>query len=399
MAAMLKKALAVVASVLLSGSLFAADPALRPDHPETYVVRHGDTLWDISARFLRSPWLWPEIWQANPQIDNPHLIYPGDVISLVYIDGRPHLVVEPSGESKLGPEVRRESLDEAVKPVPLADIRQFLERPRLLTKEEIDQAPYIVGLESDRIIGATGELAYVRNLGDAQVGDRFMVARPSLEYTDVPENLVWNREDRKTRTHPWHKGSGELFGGERHWAFIDWVYEKSGESLGYEVIVIGTASVSKLGDPATLYAIYNDIEIRKGDLLVPYQELEFDLEYVPHAPPSVPDNMRVVAFTGPLNAVGPREVIVLNRGQRDGVGNGQVYSIYQPGERIVDDIMYPKSSFKKLFNPRDSKVTLPAEYIGHVMIFRTFDKLSYGLVMDAVKPTHLLDELRMPVER
>ena len=399
MAAMLKKALAVVASVLLSGSLLAADPALRPDHPETYVVKRGDTLWDISARFLKSPWLWPEIWQANPQIENPHLIYPGDLISLVYIDGRPHLVVEPSGESKLSPQVRRESLDEAVRPIPLADLRQFLERPRVLSKDEVDNAPYIVGLEESRILGAAGELAYVRNVGDARVGDRFMVARPMLHYTDVPARHVFDRKERRVRSHDWRKGRGEVFGGERHWAFVDWIYDKMGESLGYEVLVIGTASVSKLGDPTTVYLTYDDIEIKQGDLLVPYQEVEFDLEYLPHPPESVPENMRVIAFTGPLNAVGPREVVVLNRGARDGVENGEVYAIYQPGEKIQDEVMYDKSTWRAFFSPRKSKVTLPEEYIGHVMIFRTFDSLSYGLVMDAVKPTHLHDQLRMPVER
>ena len=109
--------------------------------------------------------------------------------------------------------------------------------------------------------------------------------------------------------------------------------------------------------------------------------------------------MRVIAFTGPLNAVGPREVVVLNRGARDGVENGEVYAIYQPGEKIQDEVMYDKSTWRAFFSPRKSKVTLPEEYIGHVMIFRTFDSLSYGLVMDAVKPTHLHDQLRMPVER
>ncbi len=397
MAAMLKKALAVVASVLLSGSLFAADPALRPDHPETYVVKRGDTLWDISSRFLKSPWLWPEIWQANPQIENPHLIYPGDLISLVYIDGRPHLVV--SSESKLSPQVRRESLEEAVKPIPLADIRQFLERPRVLSKDEVDSAPYVVGLEESRILGAPGELAYVRGLEGSQVGDRYMIARPTLEYTDVPARHIFDRKERRVRTDDWRKGRGEPFGGERHWAFVDWIYDQMGDKLGYEVLIIGTASVSKLGDPATTYLTYGDVEVKQGDLLVPFEEVEFDLEYVPHPPESVPENMRVIAFTGALNAVGPREVVVLNRGAQDGVANGEVYSIYKPGETIRDEVMYEKSTWRGFFSPRKSKVTLPEEYAGHVMIFRTFDRISYGLVMDAVKPTHLGDMLRMPVEQ
>lgn len=398
MGVMLKKLLALFAGTwLMAGFVVAAE--LRPDHPDTYTVRRGDTLWDISARFLKSPWLWPEIWQANPQIQNPHLIYPGDVISLVYIDGKPHLVVDgPSGEDRLSPQVRRESLDEAVPPVPLSDIRAFLDRPRILSEDEATTAPYVVGLEENRLIGSRGELGYVRDLGDARVGDRFLVARPTLTYTDMPNDGRRDATIGGTKVTEWQRDSSLPLRPASHWAFVDWFYERGAEVLGVEVLVVGTATVSQLGDPSIVYLTYNDVEIKRGDLLLPFQDTEFDLNYMPRPAQQVPDNMSVVAFTGPLEAVGPRQVVVLNRGDRDGVENGQVYAIYQPGETVRDTVAHPKNSFKSFWRTKSAQVTLPEEYVGHVMIFRTFDAVSYGLVMDAVKPTNLGAVLRTPVQ-
>ena len=156
MAAMLKKALSIVAALLFTASVSAAGPEVRTDHPDSYVVVKGDTLWDISGKFLKNPWYWPEIWQANPQIENPHLIFPGDVISLVYIDGEPRLLVNgsPPDEPDVGPKMREESQDGAIPPLPLSDIRSFLTRPRVLSEEELESAPYIAAIEENRVIGS-----------------------------------------------------------------------------------------------------------------------------------------------------------------------------------------------------------------------------------------------------
>lgn len=401
MGVMLKKVLALFAGTwLLAG--FATAAELRPDHPDTYTVRRGDTLWDISARFLKSPWLWPEIWQANPQIQNPHLIYPGDVISLVYIDGKPHLVVDgPSGDDKLVPQVRRESLEDAIPPVPLSDIRAFLDRPRILTEDEAATAPYVVGLEENRMRGNLGELGYVRDLPTgAEVGQRYLIARPTLTYFDLPnDDARRGASINGTKAKEWQRDQTLSQRPDVHWALVDWFYERKAEVLGVEVLVIGTATVSLLGDPSTVYLTYNDIEVKKGDLLLPYEEAEFDLSYMPTPASSVPDGMAVIAFTGPLSAVGPREVVVLNRGAREGVANGQVYAIYQLGENVRDSVSHPQGTFRGFFARRKTThVTLPEEYVGHVMIFRTFDAVSYGLVMDAVKPSKIGAELRTPVD-
>lgn len=396
MAAMLKKALSLIAAMLFAAAVPAASPELRPDHPDTYVVKKGDTLWDISGKFLKSPWYWPEIWQANPQIENPHLIYPGDVISLIYIDGKPQLVVNGEQTSSepapdIGPRMREETTSDAVPPLPLAAVREFLSRPRMLSEEEYQSAPYIVGLEENRVIGSDRQLAYVRRLdGEVKSGDRFVIARPTLKYVDVPEGWLWQKDKRRIKAEPWSTSD------QWHWSFREWIASRGGEVLGYELLEIGNATISVTGDPATTYVTYTDIEIKKGDLLLPVEPSPYELNFYPRAPKAVPDNTRVIAFTNEYNRGGPYDVVVVSKGAQDGLESGEVYSIYQPGEVIHDQVAYPDGTFKALFNPKDKMVALPEEFVGHVMIFRTFDRVSYGLIMNAVRPANLGAVLHEP---
>src|SRR5678816_4484726 len=136
----------IVVVALLTVATYAAAAEMRGDHPDTYVVQRGDTLWDIAGRFLKRPWLWPEIWQANPQVRNPHLIYPGDVLSLAYLD---RMAVQP------GPRT-----GEPINAIPLADVEPFLKNLRVV--DRFDQMPYVVGLEGDRLRGSEGQVAYVK---------------------------------------------------------------------------------------------------------------------------------------------------------------------------------------------------------------------------------------------
>jgi hypothetical protein len=388
---MLKKLLSVVAAAMLALPAFAVE--LRADHPESYTVKRGDTLWDISAKFLKTPWNWPEIWHANPQVQNPHLIYPGDVLSLIYIDGKPFLV------SDSGPKVRREPLDEAVRAIPLSAIRQFLDRPRLLTESEWKTAPYIVGMEENRLLGMNTQLAYIRQM-DAPVGTKYAIARPTVVYRDVPKTYPWDKNNRERRADTWKNESSKTIGGGMQWLWRDWLYEKNTTVLGYELLEVGTAEVVSNGDPATAYVRYVDEEIRRGDILLPILDRPFDFEFIPHAPKSVPENMRVLAFTDAFYAAGTSQVVVLSRGKEQGVENGQSYSIYTPGETIRDEVKFGREAndLRTVFRPSKAMVTLPEEFVGHVMVFRTFDNISYGLLMDGIKPVHLGDSLRMPVE-
>ncbi len=334
---------AVLAAALVALAAHAAqEVALNPDHPDRYVVKRGDTLWDIAARFLRDPWLWPEIWHVNPQIENPHLIYPGDVISLVYVDGKPRLVLERGRRTvKLSPQVRELPLDEAIPTIPLDAIRPFLSRPRVLGEGEYEAAPYVVASADEHLIAASGMRVYARGvLGDA--GARYAVLRRGQVYRD-PD---------------------------------------TGEVLGLEAIHVADAQVQRPGDPAVLVLQRSTRETLVGDRLFPVGEDRYTDNFLPRAPQQQVQGRIIAVFDG-VSRIGQYQVVVLNRGARDGMEPGHVLAVYRAGETIRDPV-------------RREKVTLPDERAGIVMVFRTFDRVSYALVMSATRAIRVLDRVRNP---
>jgi hypothetical protein len=374
---MIRKSIGLLAGMLVTVAVYAAGAQLRADHPDTYTVRKGDTLWAISARFLSKPWLWPEIWQANPQVQNPHLIYPGDVLNLSFING-PRVGLQPR--------VRTEG--EAIPAIPLSELRTFLKEMRVLDSNEVSALPYVVGFEEADLRGTVGRNVYVRHL-DAQPGQRFVIVRPTQVFRifdgdkgrDNGADLVGHPLDSDVSMvrSPWN----EDFRNDGHYG--------RGKEIGTEVSVIGTAEVLRTGDPSTLLLLDSTMEIRKGDRIMPVDDKPYDPYYYPHAPKSLPANARVIAFTDAYDAVGPHQVVALSIGAQDGVDNGQTYSIYQPGETIADDVA--SNSWNR---GTGKSVTLPQEFVGHVMVFRTFDRVSYGLIMDGLRPVHRHDKLELP---
>ncbi|HEY8682080.1 MAG TPA: LysM peptidoglycan-binding domain-containing protein [Rhodanobacter sp.] len=371
---MIRKIFVLLAGMLVTVAVYAAGAQLRANHPDSYVVRRGDTLWDISAKFLSKPWLWPEIWQANPQVRNPHLIYPGDVLNLSFINGT-RLRLERS--------VHRES--EAVSAIPLSELKMFLKDMRVMDSNAVSSAPYVVGLEEARLRGAVGQNIYVRGL-QGQPGQRWAVVRPSHVFRGFDQNtsnadLVSHELDSNAAmvNAPWDEDSRN----DGHYG--------RGDDLGVEVSVIGTAETLRMGDPSTLLLLDSTQEIRSGDRIMPIDDAPYDPYFYPHAPKSVPNNARVIAFADAMDAVGSRQVVALSIGARDGVENGQTYSIAEPGETVNDDVA--SNSWRR---GTGKKVTLPDEYVGHVMVFRTFNRVSYGLIMDSLRPVHQGNRLRMP---
>ncbi|RDI98978.1 LysM domain-containing protein [Dyella solisilvae] len=374
---MIRKSIGLLAGMLVTVAVYAAGAQLRADHPDTYTVKKGDTLWAISARFLSKPWLWPEIWQANPQVQNPHLIFPGDVLNLSFING-PHVGLQP----------RVHSEEAAVPAIPLDAVRTFLKEMRVLNTRDVEHLPYVVGFEEADLRGTVGKNVYVRNL-HADPGQRFAIVRPTHTFRnfnggkgrDNGADLLARPLDSDVsmvRT-PWLEESrfDDHFG--------------RGEDIGTEVSVIGTAEVLRTGDPTTLLLLDSTMEIRKGDRIVAIDEKPYDPYFYPHAPKSLPGNARVIAFADAYDAVGPHQVVALNIGSQDGVENGQTYSIYQPGEEIPDDVA--SNSWNR---GTGQTVTLPQEFVGHVMVFRTFDRVAYGLIMDGIRPVHKHDKLELP---
>ncbi len=384
---MLKKLLAVSAGLLLTLTVYAATVEWADQHPDRYIVRKGDTLWDISARFLKKPWLWPEIWQDNPQVRNPHLIYPGD--ELVLSGGHVR-----HGAGSIEPHARITSLEDAVKPIPLSALKQFLKHTRILNEDEYENAPHVVGIEENQLRGSAGQLAFVRGLV-AEPGTKLALLRATGRYYDMPPVDEGRPREVYRQTRDWFDGRPGLLW---HHGPNEFTLSGNVRFLGYEVLEYGTVEVTRVGDPSSALIVYSDFEVRPGDFVLPIDESPYDDEYVPHAPPAVPENMRVIAFTetDAMNAVGPRQVVALSRGAEDGIENGQTFSIYHEGEEVLDRTDYTEGSAKKFFHPRDARVTLPPEFVGHVMIFRTFERVSYGLVMDAVKPIHIGDFLWDP---
>jgi hypothetical protein len=360
-------------------AVHAAQSVLRDDHPDQYVVQRGDTLWDIAARFLRAPWLWPEIWQANPQVANPHLIYPGDVLNLSYLGGRPQLTRE-------GPRVR-ESDEEAIPALPLSEIEPFLKRMRVLDDDAWKGLPYVVGLEESRLRTTESSYVYVRGLV-AEPGERVAIVRPTLVYRDIREyNPRRGEREDFARGQPWD-AADSIHAGEKT--------RRPEQLLGYEVMEVAHAQVIRGDDPMTLLVDDADMEVAAGDLILPVDSTPFDLYFYPRAPGTIPSGIEVMAVTGAYGAVGKYQVVAINRGASEGIENGQVYSVFKPGERIRDSVRYPNANPIRDLHRDDAHVTLPNEFAGHVMVFRVFNRVSYGLVMEGQRPIQPRDRLDAP---
>src|SRR5688572_7781816 len=378
MATMFKQFRTVVAVALLTVATYATAVEMRGDHPDTYVVERGDTLWDIAGRFLKRPWLWPEIWQANPQIQNPHLIYPGDTISLAYLN---RVVAGPRDEAP-------------ITGVPLSDIEDFLKDLRVV--DGFEHLPYVVGLEEDRLRSADGQLAYIKGLPNAQAGERYAVVRPSVRFTRVDRvNCcdIFYKDDLDFR-------GAAILDSANYWTSVGLAGE-SEEELGFELVQLTTGTISRgeVGgiEASTLVLQDEGREVRVGDRLIPVEAQPYDLQFFPHPPKQQLDygRARIIGVADTLRTGGPRDVVALSVGSREGVDNGTVFSIWRVGSEVADRVEYGLNRSPDLFSQAQT-VRLPDEFAGHVMVFRTFDKVSYGLVMESIKPSKIGYELKHP---
>ena len=378
------------AAIMLTGVVLAQDVAVRSDHPDEYVVVKGDTLWDISGRFLDKPWQWPAIWQANPQIENPHLIYPGDVVSLVYIDGVPQLRLSRSGTVKLSPSIRVVDRD-AINAIPFESIAPFIKDLRVLSPSEFEGLPYIVANNEERMNATYSDQTYARGL-DAEVGEEYVVARlmniydlvgdppeirrvlPKEHWKQVPN--VWDRHQYKYNTvSPWNR--------------------RPRDPIGYEMFEVSRVRVAKAGEISVMDIIRDRTEVRPGDFILPVSDMGYLSTFFPSAMDNIPSDLRVLATSGQRSGVGLYQIVSLNAGTNQGVEAGNVFSAFRLGQITKDRIGFRYGSFSEEAAPR-----LPETYDGLVMVFRTFEDISYGMVMGGGKRVVVeYDMLRHPDER
>jgi LysM repeat protein len=317
--------------------------ALAPNAPEVYTIKRGDTLWGVSSIFLTTPWRWPELWGMNKtQIRNPHLIYPGQTLVLVKgADGRARLMVAdgaqglpgaPGDQVRLSPRVREVDVREAaIASIPNNVIEPFLSQPMVVAANELAQYPRIVATQEGRVNIGRGESAYVRGITDDRV-ENYHVLRAARPLFD-PDDSV--------RKNP----------------------------LAYEAFYLGTASVAKRGEVATLRIRDSKQEIGVGDRLIPVERQQL-ASYVPRRPERSIDG-RIVSVYGGVTQAGTQNIVTLNRGSRDGVEAGHVFALLAAGPTVRDRTSAKRNEFVKL----------PDERIGEIFVFRVFDRISYALVM------------------
>ena len=357
--------------LLFSINTWAADIQIKPNHPNQYTVVKHDTLWGISGKFLQHPWQWPQLWSQNAQIKNPNLIYPGDTIYFSMVNGKPQLSLTRNPQQaqlattcilkeedfkngrkdfaltkdgKLKPCIRESDIEKPIKLIPYHQIAKYLSSPKIVGENELNKTPYVVDIANEHVVAGAGNKVYVRALYSA----------PNSEY------MIYRAGD----------------------TFID---ADTNEILGYEARYIAQASLQQAGDPATLMITESDSEIRIGDRAMPKIDDEISLNYFAR-PPETPIRGSIISVLGGVSQIGIDNVVVIDKGSMDGLLPGHELDIYENSGVTRD----PYSAAK------NATVRLPDELAGMLMVFRTFDRVSYALVMEATGPLHILDRVQTP---
>ena len=334
-------------------------PSVKAGAPHVYVVKKGDTLWDISGKFLSKPWRWPEIWASNKHVKNPHWIYPGDKLLLCSLNGKP-LIGKDEGDgcdgiirrysgntSTLRPKVRIEALNNSVPVIPLAHIQQWLERTSVLPADAIANTPYILGTADNRVLAGKGQSVYVRGKG-LENGQRYGVFREGEPYVVLDE-----------------KGKKQVLG-------IELTQVASGVAIRNE----NDITTVELTDS------YNG-EVRRGDRVMAEQDAMLPTLFYPTDAGQVKDGGKIIRVMGSIGTAAKNGVVTVDRGTADGIEIGQVFSTYQDGETVRD----PKTK---------ETVKLPGQYVGSVMIFKSFDRISYAFVLESELPIKIGSNIKPP---
>lgn len=304
-----------------------------------YVVKEGDTLWDISQRFLIDPWKWPEVWVANRQVANPHLIYPGDVLELRWLEGEERV----SEVAKLEPRIRPLPLEATIPTIPLDLIQDFLDGPLVVGPDTFKTAPYLVEFADEHLMGPDRTDAYARGLPNSARADWLVV----------------------------HEGE----------AYLD---PESGRILGYEAIPAADATLSRHAEEVSVLRLSESRrETRIGDALIPRPRDTLSANFYPRAPERALSG-RIISVFGGVTQIGQYDLVILNRGAQHGLEVGHVLDAFNAAREVPD--------------PRDrvGSIRLPAQYAGELLVVRVAEDLAQALVMEAERTILLHDEVRAP---
>ncbi|MEP6996316.1 MAG: LysM peptidoglycan-binding domain-containing protein [Betaproteobacteria bacterium] len=361
----------LVPLLLASTPVLADEVQVQDNRPDRYTVQKGDTLWGISGKFLKQPWRWPEIWRMNrDQIKNPHWIYPGDVVVLDRVDGNWRLSLNrpagPRPNARLSPSIRVEGLaGEAIPTIPAGDLAPFLSRPIITaTRDGVPGTAKIIAAHDNRVVRGEGDYVYAVDI-DEKFGTQWFIYRPGKMLRSYDSN----------------------------------------ELLGYELRFLGTARVDRFGasgEVARMEITSAREEILMDDMLLPAPREEL-ANYVPHAPDKAVDG-RIIALDGDAHEVGRNSLVTIDRGARDGVDVGTVLAIYHPTPVIPDPRPSTEPSVMSRFISDPTRdmlqptryLNIPPERSGLLFVFRVFDKVAYGIVLNASEPVVTGDLARKP---
>jgi LysM repeat protein len=323
--------------------------------PMRYTVKRGDTLWGIASMYLKDPWLWPEVWVINPQIPNPHLIYPGDTLALAYgADGSPSVCVIEAGTVRLDPRLRSTPFENAIPTITYASIAAFLSRPTVMTSDEIKNAPYVLAFRDLHQVAGSGSEVYINNLTTATENSRYAVIHVATKLVDPDDGKV----------------------------------------VGYEGIYTATALVQRPGTPAKALLIDPARETLSGDRLVS-ADTDTPVMFTLRAAGAQVKG-RILDVVAGADLIGSYDVVVINRGQRDGITAGNILAVDQAGDKVPDLYRGGRQIDEGVDRSFAPKVQLPSERTGTLLVFKVFDRVSYGLVVGAADAIHVGDFIRSP---
>lgn len=362
---MIKRGISALICCIFILSASADVLKLAENAPKSYVVIKGDTLWDISAKFLKDPWLWPKLWRVNPEIENPHLIYPGDQLNLVFDSQGQPMLVKGKPTLKWSPSVRQTLKDQnPIETISLKDLAPYLKYDTVLTEADIVNSPYIVGSDAGYKSSVDGFKVYVN--GELQVGVSY---------------AVYQKQE----------------------AIIDPATE---ETIGYYARLTGSGKLLRTGDiannePATLYIDGAVREIRSGDIVKPIDEQQMLPSFFTMQPASADIEGNIIKSSNNVREFGKFEVVFIDQGATQGIKQGDILSVNRQSPSVVetgDGPVYAQdaSRWNRMASTSDSDYNMPFEPIGKMMVFKVFDQVSMALILRSEKPLRLQDQVTAP---